>query len=159
MLQVETDKGVFLPVAYKSRKLTDSEQCYPIHDKELAAIMHCIEKWRCYLEGVTFPPCVLTDHRLFQYFNTQSHLTRHQAGWFKHLSPYQLHIKYNPGKELVTSDDLSRLYKASIARDNGLDPDWLILYLCPEATFYKGLNSVTAVLFKLQVGIVGWLTD
>ena len=44
VLWVETDKDVFLPVAYKYRKLDNSEHHYPIHDKELVAIVHCVKK-------------------------------------------------------------------------------------------------------------------
>ncbi|KAJ9081062.1 hypothetical protein DSO57_1018532 [Entomophthora muscae] len=44
-------------------------------------------------------------------------------------SLYQLHIKYKPGKKLVTAVTLSRLYVASITGDNGLDPEWPMLYL------------------------------
>ncbi|KAJ9073211.1 hypothetical protein DSO57_1018964 [Entomophthora muscae] len=73
----------------------------------------------------------------------QSHLTRRQAGWVERLSPYQLCIKYEPEKELVTANALSQLYVASITGDNRLDPDWPMLYLRPEATRYEGLNLVT----------------
>ncbi|KAJ9067014.1 hypothetical protein DSO57_1003720 [Entomophthora muscae] len=52
-------------------------------------------------------------------------------------------IKYKSGKELVTAEALSQLYIASITGDNGLDPDWPMLYLCPETTCYKALNPVT----------------
>ena len=52
----------FFPVCYESRKLTDTEQRYPIHDKELLAIYHCCKKWRCYLEGMPSIK-VLTDHK------------------------------------------------------------------------------------------------
>ncbi|KAJ9065865.1 hypothetical protein DSO57_1015293 [Entomophthora muscae] len=78
----------------------------------------------------------------------QSHLTRHQAGWVERLSPYQLRIEYKPEKELVTADALLQLYVASITGDNDLDPDWPMLYLCPEATHYMGLNSV--IISKLK---------
>ncbi|KAJ9063708.1 hypothetical protein DSO57_1038133 [Entomophthora muscae] len=52
-------------------------------------------------------------------------------------------MKYKLGKKLVTADALSRLYIVSITGNDGLDPDWPMLYLFPEATRYKGLNSLT----------------
>ncbi|KAJ9062942.1 hypothetical protein DSO57_1005181, partial [Entomophthora muscae] len=79
------------------------------------------------------------------------------AGWVKRLSPYQLHIKYKPGKELVTVDALSRLYVASIMREDGLDTDWTMLYLSPKATCYKGLNSTT--IFKLKDNKSQFITE
>ncbi|KAJ9089345.1 hypothetical protein DSO57_1013927 [Entomophthora muscae] len=79
------------------------------------------------------------------------------TGWVKRLSPYQLSIKYKPGKELVTADALSRLYVVFIMGANSLDPDWNMLYLRPEATCYKGLNSVT--IYKLKDNKSQFTTD
>ena len=39
------------PIAYESRKMTAAELNYPIHEKELLAIIHAIRLWRPYLEG------------------------------------------------------------------------------------------------------------
>ena len=36
----------FKPVAYESQMLSSSEQNYPIHDKELFAIVYAVKKWR-----------------------------------------------------------------------------------------------------------------
>jgi hypothetical protein len=33
-------------VAYESRKLTGSQQRWPIHEKELYAVVHCLKSWR-----------------------------------------------------------------------------------------------------------------
>ena len=78
VLRIQTPEKHFLPVAYESRQLTDGERRYPIHDKELIAIVHCIQKWRCYLEGANQFQ-VLTDHKSLKFFKTQNHLSRRQA--------------------------------------------------------------------------------
>ena len=135
-------------MAYKSQKLTETEQRYAIHNKELANIVHCVEKWWCYLEGAKFPPRVLTNHKSLQYFNTQAYLSRWQAGWVERLSPYQLRIKYKPDSQLVTADALSRLYVESITGNSKLDPNWPLLYLQPEKVQYKNLNSYTVSKLK-----------
>lgn len=31
------------PVSYKSRKLNDTELRYPVHDKEIMTIVHCLQ--------------------------------------------------------------------------------------------------------------------
>ncbi|CAI7833176.1 unnamed protein product [Closterium sp. NIES-54] len=39
------------PIAYESRKLHPPERNYPIHDREMLAIVHALKVWRCYLSG------------------------------------------------------------------------------------------------------------
>jgi len=38
-------------VAFYSKFLSPVEQNYEIHDKEMLAIIHALEKWRYFLEG------------------------------------------------------------------------------------------------------------
>ena len=44
VLRIKTKSGEFLPVAYESRKLTNGKCRYPIHDKELLAMVHFLVK-------------------------------------------------------------------------------------------------------------------
>ena len=62
------------PVVYESRKLSLAEQNYPIHEKELLAIVHAIRLWCIYLEGKRFT--VITDHALLEYIKTQANLSK-----------------------------------------------------------------------------------
>jgi len=39
------------PVAYISKLLNEAERNYEIHDKEMLAIIRCLEAWRHFLEG------------------------------------------------------------------------------------------------------------
>jgi len=39
-------------VAFISKSLNALEQNYEIHDKEMLAVIRCLETWRHYLEGV-----------------------------------------------------------------------------------------------------------
>lgn len=94
------------PIAYESRKLNPAEQNYPVHDREMLAIIHALRVWRHYLEG---PPILgITDHDSLKYFATQPHLTRRQARWMEFLQDYNIDIKYQPGKTNVVADALSR---------------------------------------------------
>jgi hypothetical protein len=45
------------PVAYISKKLSDTEARYPTGDREMLAIVHALQQWRCYLEGAQFTIC------------------------------------------------------------------------------------------------------
>ncbi|CAI7923746.1 unnamed protein product, partial [Closterium sp. NIES-53] len=60
------------PIAYESRKLHPPERNYPIHDREMLAIVHVLKVWRCYLTGVNVT--VRTDHRALQYLRAQPNL-------------------------------------------------------------------------------------
>ncbi|KAJ8499636.1 hypothetical protein OPV22_010188 [Ensete ventricosum] len=42
------------PVAYESRKLNETKRRYPVHKKEMTAVVHCLRVWRHYLLGAPF---------------------------------------------------------------------------------------------------------
>jgi hypothetical protein len=55
-------------VAYSSRQLKVNEKNYPIHDLELAAVVHALKTWRHYLYGQKCD--VYTDHKSLKYIFT-----------------------------------------------------------------------------------------
>jgi hypothetical protein len=65
------------PVAYESQKLSDPETRYTTGEQELLSVVHALQTWRCYLEGVPF--CLVTDHKPNTFFETQPILSRRQA--------------------------------------------------------------------------------
>jgi len=95
------------PIAYYSKKLTDTEQNYDIHDKELLAIVAAFEQWRVYAEGANDIE-VLTDHKNLIYFTTSKVLNKRQVRWSELLGQYKFKITYTPGKDNTTADGLSR---------------------------------------------------
>ena len=58
------------------RRLITAEQNYPIHEKELLAIICALKKWRSDLLGSEF--IVYTDHRTLENFDTQCDLSKRQ---------------------------------------------------------------------------------
>ena len=105
-LQQEFD-GKWHPIAYYSKKLTDTEQNYDIHDKELLAVVHAFQQWRVYAEGATDIE-VFTDHKNLIHFTTTKVLNRRQTRWSELLGQYKFRITYTPGKDNQTADGLSR---------------------------------------------------
>jgi RNase H-like domain found in reverse transcriptase len=93
------------PVAYESAKLNVHQLNYPVHDKEMCAIMHALERWRPFLLGRHFK--VFTDHRSLVHFKTQSNLNQRQLRWQEKAVDYDMEILYKPGKENVIADALS----------------------------------------------------
>ncbi len=100
------------PVAYDSCSFKGAELNYPVHEKELLAIVRALAKWRSDLLGYEFQ--VWTDHCTLEHFNTQRDLSRRQARWMEFLSQYDATIHYLPGKKNCAADALSRLPDPSL---------------------------------------------
>ena len=95
------------PVAYESTKLNTHQFNYLVHDKEMCAIMHALERWRSFLLGQYFK--IYTDHRSLVHFKTQSNLNQRQLRWQEKAADYDMEILYKSGKENVVADALSRI--------------------------------------------------
>ena len=67
VLLQEDGEGIQRTVAYLSRKLLAHEANYPIHDKELLAVIYCLKEWDAELRGVRDFE-VITDHKNLEYF-------------------------------------------------------------------------------------------
>lgn len=107
ILSQQDDEGVLHPVAFFSRKLVAAECNYEIYDKELLAIIRCLENWRPDLEGTDIPVQVLTDHKNLEYFMTTKKLTRRQARWAEFLAGFNFTIVYRSGKQNEKADSLT----------------------------------------------------
>ena len=101
------------PIAYESKKLNPHQRNYPVHDKEMCAIMHALDRWRPFLLGQHFK--VYTDHRSLVYLKTQSNLNQRQLRWMERAADYDCEILYKPGKENVVADALSRIHISALS--------------------------------------------
>jgi hypothetical protein len=72
------DKETLKPVAYFSVKHSAAECNYEIYDKELLAIIKCLEKWRPELQGINEPFGILINHKNLKYFITTKSLNQKQ---------------------------------------------------------------------------------
>ncbi|GJP47026.1 hypothetical protein CLOM_g6258 [Closterium sp. NIES-68] len=94
------------PIAYESRKMQSAERNYPVHDKEMLAIVHAFKIWRCYLTGADVT--VRTDHKSLQYLRAQPNLNPQQIRWLDYLeSNFTYKITYKKGANNI-ADALSR---------------------------------------------------
>ena len=75
------------PVAFDSKRLSPAEQNFSAGEQELLAVIHALELWRCYLDGVEFT--VVTDHSPNTFFATKALLSPRQARWAERLSRFQ----------------------------------------------------------------------
>ncbi|KAI1007441.1 hypothetical protein K3495_g780 [Podosphaera aphanis] len=102
------EKNNLRPVAYFSAKHNAAERNYEIYDKELLAIIKCLEEWRPKLQGTQLLFKILTDHKILEYFTTSKVLSQRQVRWSEFLSQFNFQIIYRPGINAVRPDALSR---------------------------------------------------
>ncbi|PIK57852.1 putative transposon Ty3-I Gag-Pol polyprotein [Apostichopus japonicus] len=106
--QVGTD-GQLHPVAYASRGLRGAEKNYSDFSSfkiELLALKWAVaDKFREYLIGSKCT--VLTDNNPLAYIQTAK-LGATEQRWVSQLAPFDLTIKYRPGKQNRCADALSR---------------------------------------------------
>jgi hypothetical protein len=88
-------------------QLKGAEKNYPVHEKELLAIIRALKKWRSDLLGSHI--FVYTDHRTLENFDTQKDLSCRQLRWQEFLSQYDMTITYIRGEDNTVADALSRL--------------------------------------------------
>ena len=62
------------PVAFELMTFKGAQLNYPVHEKEMLAIIRALTKWRVDLLGVPF--LVYTDHKTLENFHLQCDLSR-----------------------------------------------------------------------------------
>jgi len=119
------------PVAFISKSLSDIERNYEIHDKEILAVIRCLEAWRHFLEGTVVKFEIWTDHKNLEYFMKAQKLNCRQARWALYLSRFNFTLKHVPGSKMGKADSLSRRpdWEVGVKKDNEdetlVKPEWL----------------------------------
>jgi len=118
-------------VAFISKSLSDIERNYEIHNKEILAVVRCLEVWRHFLEGATMKFEIWTDHKNLEYFMKVQKLNRRQARWALYLLRFNFTLKHVLGSKMGKADSLSRRldWEVGVERDNEnetlVKPEWL----------------------------------
>jgi len=68
VLSIKYLDNLWRPVAYISKFLSNTKRNYEIHDKEILAIVRCLEAWRHFLEGTIAKFKIWIDHKNLEYF-------------------------------------------------------------------------------------------
>ena len=63
VLLTKYEDGKWRLVAFISKSLNVTKRNYEIHDKEILAVIRCLEAWRHYLEGAKLEFEIWTDHK------------------------------------------------------------------------------------------------
>ena len=107
-------------VTFISKSLSNIEQNYEIHDKEMLAVVRCLEAWKHFLEGAVEKFEIWTDHKNLEYFMKAQKLNRRQARWALYLSRFNFMLKHVPGSKIGKADSLSRRpdWEIGVEKDN-----------------------------------------
>jgi len=100
------------PVAFESKKLNETEQRWPTHEKEMWAVIHCLKTWGHYIGSKDV--VVWTDNVTLKYFATQPKLSSKQVRWQNTLALFNVDIRHKPEKENVVPDALSRKHQLKV---------------------------------------------
>lgn len=98
--------GKDLPIAYASRLLNKAEQNYSTIEKELLAIVYCVQYFRPYLYGNEFK--LYTDHKPLVWLHSVKDPTSRLIRWRLKLAEYDYTVTYKAGKINSNADALSR---------------------------------------------------
>ncbi|CAB3993188.1 Hypothetical predicted protein [Paramuricea clavata] len=147
------------PVAFFSRTLNGPELKHSAIEKEAAAIVGAIRKWKHYLTGKHVK--LITDQKSVAYmFDTKHHSkikNDNLMRWRIELSMYNFDIIYRAGEENIPADALSRVKSISLTIDKLYE---LHRSLCHPATNVTPHERMFAYLRKSTSGISvpSWLT-
>lgn len=94
-------------VAFTSKTLTPPQLKYPVREKELFAIVHCMTVWRPYLLGTHFK--LRTDHESLVYIPTSKISTGRLSRWLDFVSEFDFQLEYIRGEKNKAPDALSRI--------------------------------------------------
>jgi len=77
-------------VAFESKKLSETEQRWPTHEKEMWAAIHCLKTWGHYINSKDV--VVWTDNVTLEYFAIQPKLSSKQMIWQDTLALFNVNI-------------------------------------------------------------------
>jgi len=80
VLSMKGSDELWRPVTFISKSLSDTERNYEIHNKEMLAVVRCLEAWRHFLEGVMMKFEIWTNHKNLEYFMKAQKLNRRLDG-------------------------------------------------------------------------------
>ena len=108
VISMKCKDGKFRPVAYMSHSMTPPERNYPIHDKEMLAIIKATKAWHHCLEATPYAFEIYMDHYNLTYFTKSQNLSKCQACWQMWMTCFNYSLIYKKGTQMHVADPLSR---------------------------------------------------
>jgi predicted aspartyl protease len=113
------ENGELHPVAFESRKLNSAELNYPVHELETLAFVHCLKKWRHYLDAKRFD--VFTDNKSIETILSNRNPSSRMVRWIDLIQSYQFRIRHISRTQNVVADILSKCKHASNSNYDALE--------------------------------------
>ncbi len=132
MSERDEDSDLWHPVAFFSKTMAPAECNYPIHDKEMLAIVRAFEEWQSELISHDSKVPVYSDHRALEYFMTTKQLSARQVRWAEFLSQFHFEIAFRAGKQNEKADALTRREQDVKAQEAVMKESRYQTFLQPE---------------------------
>lgn len=102
------------PLAFYSKRLTETQKRYSTYDRELLAIYQSIKHFRFMLEGRTF--AIYTDHKplIYAFHQKADQSTPRQIRQLDFIGQFSTDIRHVKGIENIVADTLSRIEVSEI---------------------------------------------
>ena len=95
------------PIAYMSKKLTETESRYSTQERQMLAAKHALDHWRHIIEGSEI--LIRTDHESLQTFRTKKRITPRLVRFMQDIEHYNPVFTYRRGLLQKVPDALSRM--------------------------------------------------
>jgi len=95
------------PVAFESKKLTETEQRYSSQERELLAAKYALDHWRYIIEGSEIT--IRTDHESLKGYRTKNPMTKRLTRFLNDIEHFNPLFVYRPGPLQKVPDALSRM--------------------------------------------------
>ena len=108
LVQID-ERGREKIIAFASKALTPTEQRYANIEREMLAVVFGAERFHVFVYGSSF--IIESDHKPLEQIQLKniSQAPPRLQRMLLRIQPYEMRIKYRPGKELLLADTLSRL--------------------------------------------------
>lgn len=106
-LDPKTGKMCLHPIAFESKKLTETESRYSAQERELLAAKYALDHWRHIIEGSEI--LIRTDHQSLETYRTKKHLTPRLVRFMQDIEHYNPLFTYRRGLLQTVPDALSRI--------------------------------------------------
>ena len=109
VLMQKDDNSDHHPCVYFSQMFSPAEWNYDIYDCKLLAVIHTLDHWHHYLQGMSHLVTLLTNHKNLMYFCQPQKLSCRQTQWMMFLQDFDLHFIHIPGSTMGLANALSHL--------------------------------------------------